>query len=174
MIVVDDGSTDGTAAVVRRFEEVQLVQQANGGLSCARNRAVAVSTGDFVVLLDADDEFLPRKLEATRRWLEEDPDLDIVTSDATVSATRTGTAAGTPTSRGSTSPTSGSPSSDGSFIFVAAAVRRTALGRRGGLRRVLRLPERGRDLGADAPGWSPGRASYPRNAWSTTARTPTA
>lgn len=67
-IVVDDGSTDGGPAVVRRFEEgsgglVKLIRTENRGVGAARNLGLAESSGDLVALLDADDLWNPRKLE---------------------------------------------------------------------------------------------------------------
>ena len=66
-IVVDDGSTDGTAALVARAAEsdsrFQLVRQANAGTQGARNAALARARGDWVALLDQDDVWLPAKLE---------------------------------------------------------------------------------------------------------------
>jgi glycosyltransferase involved in cell wall biosynthesis len=69
IIVVDDGSTDGTAAVAESFPSpVRVVRlPENMGLPTARNRGVQASTGDWVALLDADDWFLPEKLERQRR-----------------------------------------------------------------------------------------------------------
>lgn len=64
IIVVDDGSTDETVAVVRSFEpRVRLLQQQNGGPAAARNAGVRVSTGDWIAFLDADDIWMPNKLE---------------------------------------------------------------------------------------------------------------
>lgn len=67
-IVVDDGSTDRGAHLVAEFAEsadtpVHLVRLENQGVASARNRGIAESTGPLVALLDADDRWLPRKLE---------------------------------------------------------------------------------------------------------------
>jgi glycosyltransferase involved in cell wall biosynthesis len=65
VIVVDDGSTDATAARVQAVADsrVRLVTQPNGGISAARNRGIAEAGCDWVAFQDSDDEWLPRKLE---------------------------------------------------------------------------------------------------------------
>ena len=64
IIVVDDGSTDETLAVVRQFEsnEVRVVTQPNQGAAAARNRAFSLSRGDYIQWLDADDLLSPDKV----------------------------------------------------------------------------------------------------------------
>ncbi|HEV8715044.1 MAG TPA: glycosyltransferase [Candidatus Binatia bacterium] len=62
LLVVDDGSNDNTAAVVQEFDGVRYVFQPNRGVSAARNRGVALSNGEFLAFLDADDLWQPRKL----------------------------------------------------------------------------------------------------------------
>jgi glycosyltransferase involved in cell wall biosynthesis len=63
VVVVDDGSTDDTAEVLKRFgEAIQVVRQDNRGLAAARNRAIAEASGEFVALLDADDRWDPSKV----------------------------------------------------------------------------------------------------------------
>src|SRR2546421_5434831 len=63
-IVVDDGSTDATRAVVGAFSEpVVYVRQARGGVSAARNRGARLARGQLVGFLDHDDVWLPTKLE---------------------------------------------------------------------------------------------------------------
>ena len=68
IVVVDDGSTDATATVVRRIVgPVHLVSQSQGGPSAARNAGVAASSGEWIAFLDADDEWHPEKLERQLR-----------------------------------------------------------------------------------------------------------
>jgi len=65
IIVVDDGSRDGTVAVARRYASPQLrvVEQPNQGASAARNKAFSLCQGDFIQWLDADDLLSPEKIE---------------------------------------------------------------------------------------------------------------
>lgn len=68
VIVVDDGSTDGTRALVRRYSDaVRLVTQDNGGAARARNVGARQATGEWLAFLDADDVWLPEKLEKQLR-----------------------------------------------------------------------------------------------------------
>jgi glycosyltransferase involved in cell wall biosynthesis len=61
-IVVDDGSSDGTAAVARSYPGVELIVQENAGPATARNRGFAASRGDLIAFHDADDLMTPDKL----------------------------------------------------------------------------------------------------------------
>lgn len=64
IIVVDDGSTDDTESIVRKFSEnVRYIKQENAGVCAARNLGVAESCGKYIAFLDADDAWLPDKIE---------------------------------------------------------------------------------------------------------------
>src|SRR5450759_1882450 len=64
VIVVDDGSTDGTPDILRGFgEKITFIRQENRGTQAARNVGIQASTGEFVALLDSDDAWLPEKLQ---------------------------------------------------------------------------------------------------------------
>jgi GT2 family glycosyltransferase len=82
IIVCDDGSTDGTALALQPYRgRIHIVRQDNGGAASARNAAAEAATGEFVAILDADDTFEPRRLEALADLAEVRPDLDILVTD---------------------------------------------------------------------------------------------
>jgi glycosyltransferase involved in cell wall biosynthesis len=74
VIVVDDGSTDETAAVASSYSDrVLLVRQQNGGPGSARNAGARASRGDYVVFLDADDSLAPTYIEDTLATMRSAP-----------------------------------------------------------------------------------------------------
>ena len=76
IIVVDDGSVDKTAEIVRGFgNKVILIEQKNAGTSVARNTGINAATGDWFAFLDADDEWLPEKLHRQSEHLSQNPGL---------------------------------------------------------------------------------------------------
>jgi glycosyltransferase involved in cell wall biosynthesis len=81
VIVVDDGSTDGTAAIVSTLAQIdarlRLLRYPNGGQAIARNRGIAAATGELIAFLDADDQWTPDKIADQVRALEENPEAAI-------------------------------------------------------------------------------------------------
>jgi glycosyltransferase involved in cell wall biosynthesis len=78
VIVVDDGSVDGTAEIARSFEGVRYIHQANAGASAARNTALAAARGAFVAYFDADDVLPPTRLTRQATYLLEHPEVGCV------------------------------------------------------------------------------------------------
>jgi hypothetical protein len=83
IVVCDDGSTDELEGALAPYRDnLKLLRQPNRGESAAKNAAAAAASGDYVVLLDADDTWLPQRLEALGELASTRPDLDILTTDA--------------------------------------------------------------------------------------------
>lgn len=84
IVVVDDGSTDDTAAIVEAdgIQNLRLVTQANAGHAAARNTGIAAARGQYVAFLDADDLWLPDKLERQLAELRKHPEIRAIQSGA--------------------------------------------------------------------------------------------
>ena len=86
LIVVDDGSTDGTSEILEANREMDgrirsIRLPAPGGAAHARNRGVAESDSEFVAFLDDDDEWLPSKTADQVAFLREEPRINVVSTD---------------------------------------------------------------------------------------------
>ena len=84
IVVVDDGSTDGTQAVLQELERthgIRWYQQDHGGPARSRNRGIESARGEFIALLDCDDVWLPDKLEAQLSVMRGDPRVGLVHTD---------------------------------------------------------------------------------------------
>jgi len=74
IIVVDDGSEDQTASLLNRYlPQIKIIRQQNRGVSAARNTGIRSATGEWIALLDSDDEWLPQKLEQAERYIQQHP-----------------------------------------------------------------------------------------------------
>lgn len=86
IVVVDDGSTDDTAAIVERYAaheaRIRLVRQPNGGISAARNQAMRHASGEIMATIDSDDLWEPEFLEAQVSILDANGEIDLVTTNA--------------------------------------------------------------------------------------------
>jgi len=78
IIVVDDGSTDQSASIVKSYNDSRIIylHQPNKGVSVARNRGLTQAKGEFVVFFDADDKMTPDFLKERKKILIDNPDVD--------------------------------------------------------------------------------------------------
>jgi len=78
IIVVDDGSTDGSAAVARSFSQVEYYSQENAGVAAALNHGLSKAKGEFIAFLDSDDLWMEGRLKLELDAFARDPNLDMV------------------------------------------------------------------------------------------------
>lgn len=83
IVVVDDGSTDNSVSEVQRFDDprIRTISQTNAGVSAARNRGIAEAKGEFIALLDGDDEWKPDYLATQYALTEKYPECDVFATD---------------------------------------------------------------------------------------------
>lgn len=82
IIVVDDGSTDNTRGLLNdHYRDVRYIFQQNTGVSHARNTGIEAATGDWIALLDSDDQWEPRKLERQQEAIRATPDCRLCHTD---------------------------------------------------------------------------------------------
>lgn len=74
LIVIDDGSTDETEQLMKKFPKVHYHQQAQHGVSHARNTGIRLAKGEWIAFLDSDDAFTPDKIEQQYLALQAEPD----------------------------------------------------------------------------------------------------
>ena len=82
VIVVDDGSTDSTWEIANNIDDTRfrIIRQENNGASSAKNLGIHHSIGEYLAFLDADDRYLPNKLENQARYLDTHPEVGMVAS----------------------------------------------------------------------------------------------
>jgi glycosyltransferase involved in cell wall biosynthesis len=88
LLVVDDGSTDDTAAIIQTYgRRVRYLYKTNGGPGSARNLGIQQAKGEYIAFLDQDDLWLPNRLAEQVPVLQQDPQLGMVFSDALYEST---------------------------------------------------------------------------------------
>jgi glycosyltransferase involved in cell wall biosynthesis len=145
LLIVDDGSTDGTAAVAEAFAakdpRVRLLRQANAGISAARNRALRRSSGSFLALLDSDDLWDPAYLAPQLRTFATRPQIDIVTGNGRFLGGEHHGCPVRPWPDRRPRPTLATILSDETSIFIMSIMRRRVYAAIGGFDESLRTNE---------------------------------
>ncbi|SHG48751.1 Glycosyltransferase involved in cell wall bisynthesis [Flavobacterium micromati] len=84
VIIVNDGSTDNSLAIIENFVNentflnISIIDKKNGGVSTARNAGIKASKGNWIALLDSDDEWLSNKLQRQTEILSQNPQIDFL------------------------------------------------------------------------------------------------
>ncbi|MBU1701867.1 MAG: glycosyltransferase family 2 protein [Candidatus Eisenbacteria bacterium] len=78
IIVVNDGSTDGTCKIIESYPHLTVIHQSNKGVSSARNAGLEKSHGELIAFLDSDDRWTPEKLRLQVAFLQQNQEIDYV------------------------------------------------------------------------------------------------
>lgn len=82
LLVVDDGSSDNTFAVVneyiQNFRNIRYLKHQNGKLWYAKNVGIQASFGKYITFLDSDDSYLPQHLDVRIKYMQEHPEIDLI------------------------------------------------------------------------------------------------
>lgn len=87
IIVINDGSTDDSLNLVKKYIKdnknipIIIIDKPNGGVSSARNVGMKVAKGEWIALLDSDDDWLPKKIEIQIKTIQEHPEIDFLGGD---------------------------------------------------------------------------------------------
>ena len=82
LIIIDDGSTDNTHTIIKKYsKKLRFFSQLHGGVSAARNLGLEKSEGTWVAFLDSDDYWLPEKLEVQLKFLREHPQIMVAQTE---------------------------------------------------------------------------------------------
>ncbi|MBO7188987.1 MAG: LicD family protein [Alistipes sp.] len=147
IIVVNDGSTDNSESVVKRFIDqhpeahIRLITQPNSGVSATRNRGIEEAKGEYVALLDADDWWLSNYIAEVCRLMEYYPDCDAYSTAFDVVNNDTHTRAYVPTTEGYISPAEEALKGRYPIIPSTATLRRSTIQRCGGFPEGMRIGE---------------------------------
>ena len=145
LVIVDDGSTDRTAAIAQGYSasdpRVIVLQQGNGGISVARNRALRRSTGEYLAILDSDDVWEPEYLSEQLEQFAAHPDVDIVTGNGWFLGSRLHGQPARPFPDRRPQPTLAGILEDETSIFIMSMFSRRVYERIGGFDEALRTNE---------------------------------
>lgn len=147
VIVVDDGSTDSSAAIVERFisehpnNNIRLIRQKNSGVSAARNRAISLATTEYVALLDGDDCWLSGYIAEICRLMTYYPNADVYSTGFDIVNGKHRYKAQTPHTEGYINPAEEALKGRYSVIPSTATLRRCAVLNAGGFPEGMRIGE---------------------------------
>lgn len=84
ILIINDGSTDNSLPIIENYQQrypllpIKIINKKNGGVSSARNSGLKAAVGDWIALLDSDDEWLPNKLEEQMKYIEKYPNMRFI------------------------------------------------------------------------------------------------